>query len=79
MGCKLCCCPGSITGLTVPMNNLEVSGTSMSFDWKDPDGDNDHWRLELTGEPDGRIVWLGLPGDVRVQPILVSKRMPKAR
>jgi len=20
----------------------------MSFDWKDPDGDNDHWRLELT-------------------------------
>ena len=64
---------------SLPMNNIKVSGKSMSFDWKDPDGDNDHWRLELTGERDGRIVWLGLPSDVRVQPILVSKRMSKAR
>jgi hypothetical protein len=63
----------------LPINNIKVSGRSMSFDWKDPDGDNDHWRLELTGENDGQIVWVGLPSDVRVQPIPVSKNFPKSR
>jgi hypothetical protein len=63
----------------LPMNNIKVSGRSMSFDWKDPDGDNDHWRLELTGKNDGQIVWVGLPSNVRVQPILVSKNIPKSR
>jgi hypothetical protein len=63
----------------LPINNIKVSGRSMSFDWKDPDGDNNHWRLELTGENDGQIVWVGLPSDVRVQPIPVSKNTPKSR
>ena len=63
----------------LPMNNIKVSGRSLSFDWKDPDGDNDHWRLELTGKNDGQIVWLALPTDVRVQPIPVSKTIPKSR
>ncbi len=61
-----------------PINNIKVSGKSLSFDWKDPDGDNDHWRLELTGKNDGQIIWVGLPSDVRVQPIPVSKNTPKS-
>lgn len=64
---------------SLSINNIKVSGRSMSFDWKDPDGDTDHWRLELTGENDGQIVWIGLPSDVRVQPIPVSKNIPKSR
>jgi hypothetical protein len=59
------------------INNIKVSGSSMSFDWKDPDGDNDHWRLELTGKDSGQIVWVGLPSDVKVLPIPVSKNIPK--
>jgi len=64
---------------SLPINNIKVSGRSMSFDWTDPDGDNDHWRLELTGKNEGQIVWVGLPSDVRVQPIAVSKNIPKSR
>jgi hypothetical protein len=64
---------------SLSINNIKVSGRSMSFDWKDPDGDNDHWRLELTGKNEGQIVWVGLPSDVRVQPIAVSKSIPKSR
>ena len=64
---------------SLPINNIKISGGSMSFEWKDPDGDNDHWRLELTGKNDGQIVWVGLPSDVRVQPIPVSKNIPKSR
>jgi hypothetical protein len=64
---------------SLPINNIRVSGGSMSFDWKDPDGDNDHWRLELSGKNDGQIVWAGLPNDVRVQPIPVRKNIPESR
>jgi len=63
----------------LPLYNIRVSGKSMSFDWKDPDGENDHWRLELSGENDGQIFWAGLPSDVKVQPIPVSKNVPKSR
>jgi hypothetical protein len=63
---------------SLPIQNIKVSGMSMSFDWKDPDGDNNHWRLALTGENSGQIVWVGLPSDVRVQPIPVSKNIPNA-
>ena len=62
-----------------PIKNIKVSGGSISFDWTDPDGDNDHWRLELTGENAGQILCVGLPSDVRVQPIAVSKSIPKSR
>jgi hypothetical protein len=64
---------------SLPINNIKVSGRSMTFDWKDPDGDKDHWRLELTGKTDGQIVWVDLPSDVRVQPIPVSKNISKSR
>ncbi|MGB2664977.1 MAG: hypothetical protein WAK48_13295 [Candidatus Acidiferrum sp.] len=63
---------------SLPINNIKVSGRSMSFNWKDPDGDNDHWRLELTGKNDGQIVWVDLPSDVKVQPIPVSKTIAKS-
>ena len=64
---------------SLPINNIKVSGGSISFDWTDPDGDNDHWRLELTGKNVGRIVWVGLPSDVIVRSIAVSKSVPKSR
>jgi hypothetical protein len=63
----------------LPIQNIKVSGRSMSFDWKDPDGDDDHWRLELTGGNDGQIAWVGLPSDVKVQPIPVTRNIPKSR
>ncbi len=63
---------------TLPINSIKVSGRSMSFNWKDPDGDNDHWRLELTGKNAGQIVWVDLPSDVKVQPIPVSKTIDKS-
>jgi hypothetical protein len=63
---------------SISISNIKVSGRSMSFDWKDPDRDSDHWRLELTGKTDGQIVWVGLPSDVRVQPIPVRKSAPKS-
>ena len=86
-------CSYSVTGTTgtvdvvtdpalsksLPINNIKVSGRSVSFDWADPDGDNDHWRLELTGKNVGQIVWVGLPSDVRIQPIPVSKSIPRSR
>src|SRR5215469_15530798 len=62
----------------LPINNIKISGRAVSFDWKDPDGDNDHWRLELTGKNAGQIVWVDLPKDVKVQPIPVSKSLPKS-
>src|SRR5262249_19723837 len=61
----------------LPIYNIKVSGRSMSFDWKDPDGDTDHLRLELTGKDSGQIAWVGLPSDVKMQPIVVSKIIPK--
>src|SRR5215470_7412336 len=64
---------------TLPIKNIKVSGNSMSFDWTDPDGDNDHWKLELSGERVGRIVWEDLPSGVRVLPIPVSKNIHKSR
>jgi hypothetical protein len=60
------------------VKNIKVSGKALSFDWTDPDGDNDHWRLELTGKNTGQIVWLDLPSDVKVQPIPVSKTIAKS-
>ena len=62
----------------IPINNINISARSMSFDWKDPDGDNDHWRLELAGKDAGQIVWVDLPSDVKVQPVPVNKSLPKS-
>ena len=64
---------------SLPIKNIKVSSRWMSFDWKDPDGDNDHLRLELLGQNSGQIVWVGLPSDVKFQPIPLSKNIPKSR
>jgi hypothetical protein len=63
---------------TLPIHNVKVSGKSMSFDWKDPDGDDDHWRLQLTGTDAGQIMWVGLPNGLKAQPIPVNKNVPKS-
>ena len=55
------------------IRNVKISGRSVSFDWKDPDGDEDHWRLELTGKGTGQIIWVGLPDGLKVQPIPVTR------
>jgi hypothetical protein len=57
----------------LPLHNLSVSGKSVSFDWKDPDGDESHWKLELTGAEEGRLIWLGLPSGLKANPIPVNK------
>ena len=61
---------------SLPVRNLEVWGKSATFDWKDPDGDENHLKLELT-EPDaGRLNWVGLPAGLKVEPMAVSKEIP---
>ena len=57
----------------LPLHNLTFSGKSVSFNWKDPDGDENHWRLELTGADAGRLIWVGLPNGLKADPIPVNK------
>jgi hypothetical protein len=61
---------------SVPVRNLEIFGKSLSFDWKDPDGDENHWKLELTGTNAGRIIWLRLAKDLKAEPIPVTRPAP---
>jgi hypothetical protein len=49
-----------------PIRNLGVSGKSLSFDWKDPDGDEDHLEFEEIGTDAGRLNWVGLPNDLEL-------------
>ena len=55
------------------IRNVKIAGRSVSFDWKDPDGDEDHWSLELTGKGTGQIIWADLPSGLKVQPIPVTR------
>jgi len=64
---------------SLPIRNLEISGKSLSFDWKDPDGDEDHLKLEVTGTDAGRLHWVGLPDGLKVAPIPVTKEAAKTR
>jgi hypothetical protein len=59
-----------------PVRNLVVSGKSLSFDWNDPDGDENHWKLELIGTDAGRLNWVGLPHGLKVEPIQVTRKAP---
>jgi len=58
---------------SLPVRNLVVSGKSLTFDWKDPDGDENHWKLELTGTDAGQLIWVGLPNGLKAEPIPVSR------
>ena len=39
---------GSKMSLELSLRNVRISEKSVSFDWTDPDGDENHWKLELT-------------------------------
>jgi hypothetical protein len=55
------------------LRNVKISGKSASFDWTDPDGDVNHWKLELSTTDSGRLVLVGLPSGLKAEPILVSR------
>jgi hypothetical protein len=44
-----------------PARNFKADGKSLSFDWKDPDGDETHWKLETDGADSGSLRWVELP------------------
>jgi beta-lactamase regulating signal transducer with metallopeptidase domain len=64
---------------SLPIRNAAISGSSLSFDWKDPDGDEDHLKLEVTGAYTGRVHWVGLPDGLKVAPIPVRKDGAKGK
>jgi hypothetical protein len=57
----------------LPLRNVKVSGKSVSFDWTDPDGDENHWKLDLTGADSGRLIWISLPAGLKAEPIPVNR------
>jgi BlaR1 peptidase M56 len=60
-----------------PIRNLGVSGKSLSFDWKDPDGDEDHLEFEVIGTAAGRLKWVGLPNGLELPSISVTREAAK--
>jgi hypothetical protein len=52
---------------------------SLTFDFKDPDGDETHWKLEVTGVNVGRLSWIGLPDGIKDVPVPVMKSERKDR
>jgi len=62
---------------SLPIRNLVVSGKSLSFDWKDPDGDENHLKFERTAENSGRLSWHDLPADARMPVIVLDKQTTK--
>ena len=61
----------------LPIRNLIVSGKSLSFDWKDPDGDENHLKFERTSENSGRLNWRDLPEGAKMPVILLTRRVMK--
>jgi len=62
---------------SLPILNLGVSGKSLSFDWKDPDGDEDHLEFEVIGTDAGRLNWVGLPNGLELPSISVTRQAAK--
>jgi hypothetical protein len=55
------------------LRNVKLWGKSVSFDWTDPDGDENHWKLELIRTDAGRLILVGLPSGLKAEPIPVSR------
>jgi hypothetical protein len=57
----------------LPARNFGIYGKSLSFVWKDPDGDENHFKLEVIDANAGRLHWIGLPSELKVAPIVVTR------
>ena len=64
---------------SLPARNFRVSDKSLTFDFTDPDGDETHWKLEVTGADAGRLSWVGLPDGMKAQPMPVKRSFGKLR
>jgi hypothetical protein len=62
---------------SLPISNLVSSGKSLIFDWKDPDGDENHLKFERTAENSGRVSWLDLPEGVKMPVIPLNRQAAK--
>jgi beta-lactamase regulating signal transducer with metallopeptidase domain len=61
-------------GAPISLQNLKLDGKSLSFDFVDSDGDNDKWRMDLTGEDKVNFSWIGLPQELKALPIVLVKQ-----
>src|SRR5262249_14382666 len=61
----------------LPIRNLTISGKSLSFDWKDPDGDENDLKFERTAEDSARLNWRDVPADVKMPVIPLTKQKAK--
>jgi hypothetical protein len=61
------------------LRNVKISGRSVFFDWTDSDGDENHWKLELSATDAGGLYWSASQADSRlsqyrsVEPLSSSK------
>src|SRR5215475_14244250 len=60
--------------VSLPVLNVVANGKSLSFDWKDPDGDENHLKFELIAGNSGRLNWHGLPAGAKMPSILLAKQ-----
>jgi hypothetical protein len=56
---------------SLPVRDFRIHDRSLTFDFKDPDGDQTHWKLEVTGA--GRLSWVGLPDGIKDVPLPVTR------
>ena len=64
-------------GESLPIRNVAISGKSLTFDWKDPDGDENHFKFERTEENSGRLNWRELPADAKMPVIALTRQTAK--
>jgi len=64
-------------GKSLPIRNVVISGKSLTFDWKDPDGDENHFKFERTEENSGRLNWRELPVDAKMPVIALTRQATK--
>ena len=67
-----------ILSASLPIRDVVVSGKSLSFDWKDPDGDENHLRFERTAENSGRLRWHDLPAGAKMPTIPLTRQTTKS-